>query len=339
MFLVAVDLAVTWIITSRINLSVWVLRDIFWIMLAGQFILVLLFIWVLVVGVKSGLRSVNRLADEIQERSADDLSPLNIVGVTTEAAPVVDHINDLLARLSEASQSQRRFVGHAAHQLRTPLTGLRLECELMLSQPLPDDVRARAERIKVVTDRMIRLGQQLLVLARADSTRQIKEAFRRLDLADWVRQTALEWVPVARSYKIDLQLHAPEFPVWVDADPLLLEALLSNLIDNALRYGKGATRIVLHVGQTPPSMLVEDNGSGIAPEAQVRAFEAFYRAPKVDSDGSGLGLAIVQEIAQAHGAGWKLVSRPAFNGTRINIVFPGPRIGAGLNRGEPVTRC
>lgn len=332
MTLVAIDLSVTWVITSRINLEVWVLRDIFWMMLAGQVLLVALIAWVLISGVRSGLRSFNRLSDEIRERSIDDLQPLRVDGVATEIVPVVNHINDLLLRLNASMQAQKRFIGSAAHQLRTPLSGLKLECELMLSGDLPPDVRKRAERIKAVTDRMIRLGQQLLVLARADSALAVHDSFKRVNLSEWVRETAAEWVPTARSHKVELHLHAPDTPVWVEGDPLLLEELLSNLMDNALRYGVGATRITLHVNANPPSLSVEDDGPGIAPDDQARVFDAFYRSSAAPAAGSGLGLAIVREIAGAHGAWWGLTSRPEFEGTRISIVFPGPRKGASLNR-------
>lgn len=332
MALVAVDLTVTWVITSRINLAVWVLRDIFWMMLAGQVLLVALIAWVLVSGVRSGLRSFNALSEEIRERSIDDLQPLRVDGVATEIAPVVNHINDLLLRLNASMQAQKRFIGSAAHQLRTPLSGLKLECELMLAGDLPPEVRQRAVRIKAVTDRMIRLGQQLLVLARADSTLAVHESFQRINLAEWVRETAGEWVPAALQHKIELHLHAPDTPVWIDGDPLLLEELLGNLIDNALRYGKGATHIALHVTANPPSFSVEDDGPGIAPVDQARVFEAFYRSDTATTEGSGLGLAIVREIASAHGAWWSLSSRPEFEGTRIGVVFPGPRKGANLSR-------
>src|SRR5690606_17243945 len=126
------------------------------------------------------------------------------------------------------------------------------ESELMLARNLPDDVRERAERIKSVTDRMIRVGQQLLVLAKADSSTRPQDSFVRMDLCEWVRDSGAEWIPTARAKHIDIQLVAPSCPVWVDVDALLLEELLSNLIDNALRYGRGATRITLRVGVNPP---------------------------------------------------------------------------------------
>lgn len=332
--LVVLDSIVTWIMTRAISLETWLLRDIFWTLMFSQVLLVSVFSWVLVTGVRSSLRSINRLSSEISQRSIDDLQALDVGGLPTEVAPVVAHINDLLVRLDDSMQAQKRFIGHAAHQLRTPLSGLKLESELMLARPLPDDVRARAERIKSVTDRMIRLGQQLLVLARADSSTRPQDSFVRTDLAEWARINGAEWVPAARIHHVEIDLVAPDKPVWVDVDPLLLEELLSNLIDNALRYGVGAKSIRLKVAANPPSLSVEDDGSGIDAADTDRVFEAFYRSPRVGAGGSGLGLAIVREIARAHGAWWSLMSRPAFPGTRISVVFPGPRIGAKLTRQE-----
>lgn len=332
--LILMDVMVTWYFTGTISMEEWLDRDLFWAMLLSQLVLLMVFGWVLIRGIRSGLDSVNRLSLEISQRSIDDLQPLETEALSSEIAPLVSHINDLLSRLDAAVQAQRRFVGHAAHQLRTPLTGLRLECELMLAGQLPDDVRERAERIKSVNDRMIRLGQQLLVLARADTSTRPQDSFVRRDLSEWVRSTAAEWVPRTRGAGVELEFTAPDAPVWVDIDPLLMEELLGNLIDNALRHGEGARYIRLHVNANPPSLTVEDDGPGIAVEEAERVFEAFYRAPGSLAGGAGLGLAIVREIAHAHGGWWNLQSRPAFPGTRVTVIFPGPRKGARLDRLE-----
>src|SRR3546814_11781316 len=156
-------------------------------MVVSQILLISVFAWVLIFGVRSGLAYINRLSREINQRSIEDLQTLDTAGLPTEVAPLVTHFNDLLLRLDDSMQAQKRFIGHAAHQIRTPLTGLKLELELMLTRPLPDDVRERAERIQFVTDRLIRLGQQLLVLARADSSTRPQAVFRRLHLSAWVR--------------------------------------------------------------------------------------------------------------------------------------------------------
>ncbi|WP_322995354.1 sensor histidine kinase [Castellaniella sp.] len=332
--LVAIDLLATWVMTDVIRPQPWLLRDLFWMMLLTQGLLVVLFAWVLISGIRIELASINRLADQIRQRSIEDLQPLDTAGIPGEIAPLVHHFNDLLVRLDDSVQAQRRFVGHAAHQLRTPLAGLKLESELMLGQDLADDIRMRAGRIKSVTDHMIRMGQQLLVLARADHALRPQDSFVRLDLCEWMRQAGSEWLDRAHAQAIDLQLTAPGQPVWVDADPVLLGELLGNLIDNALRYGRGAQEIQLRVISNPPSFSVEDDGAGIRADEIERVFDAFYRAADAGPGGAGLGLAIVREIARAHGAWWKVISRPTFDGTRITLVFPGPRRGACLTRVE-----
>ena len=332
--LVAIDLLATWFMTGVIRPQPWLLRDLFWTMMLTQGLLVALFVWVLISGIRSELASINRLADDIRQRSIEDLQPLDLAGLPAEIAPLVLHFNDLLVRLDDSVQAQRRFIGHAAHQLRTPLAGLKVESELMLGQELPEDIHQRAVRIKCVTDHMIRMGQQLLVLARAEHAVRPRDSFMRLDLCEWMRQAGAEWLSRAHEQSIDLQLAAPEAAVWVDGDPVLLGELLGNLIDNALRYGLGARRIVLRVMANPPSIAVEDDGAGIRNEDLDRVFEAFYRAADAGQGGSGLGLAIVREIARAHGAWWKVASRPAFPGTRVSLVFPGPRLGACLTRAE-----
>lgn len=330
--LVALDLLATWVISHKFDMAGWMLEDFFWVMVLGQAVLVGVFAAVIVQGVRSGLRSVNHLSEEIRQRSIDDMQPLEVAGVPDEIAPLVTHTNDLLLRLDASLAAQRRFIGHAAHQLRTPLSGLRMESELMLARPLPDDVRARAERIKAVSDRMIRLGQQLLVLARSDPNARPQDSFVRIDLCEWVRVSGAEWIPHAHAAHFDIDLVAPDHPVWIDGDPLLLDELLGNLIDNAVRYGNGRGRITLTVSENPPTLIVEDDGPGIPGEERERVFEAFYRSPGSTAGGSGLGLAIVREIAHAHGAWWKLTSRPEYPGTRLSVAFPGPRKGAQLTR-------
>ncbi|KAF5302504.1 hypothetical protein FQR65_LT00876 [Abscondita terminalis] len=311
LLLVLLDLVATWVITHKIEMSLWMLEDFFWLMVAGQVALIALFTWVVVQGVRSGLRSVNHLSEEIRQRSIDDMQPLEVAGVPVEIEPLVTHTNDLLLRLDASLAAQRRFIGHAAHQLRTPLSG----------GQRPHDPP----------------GQQLLVLARADPNARPQDSFVRIDLCEWVRAHGAEWFPRAREARHELDLVAPETPIWIDADPLLLAELLGNLIDNALRYGNDTGRIVLIVGANPPSLTVEDDGPGIPFEERDRVFEAFYRSPTAIAGGSGLGLAIVREIAHAHGAWWKLTSRPDFPGTRLSVVFPGPRKGAQLTRQDPTS--
>lgn len=334
--LVILDLAVTWMLTRKMQIEEWMLRDIFWTMALTQLILVGLFTWVLIRGVRSGLAAIHDLAEQITERDEEEtLSPLSVAGVPKEVLPLVLHVNTLLAQLDDTLQAQKRFIGHAAHQFRTPLSSLRLESELMLAQNLPEEVRTRAERIKRISDRMIRLGEQLLVLAKADASTSPRDSLERLDLCEWSRNTGGEWFTSARDKGMQLQLIAPDQPVWIDADPILLGELLSNLIDNALNYGVGGNnQLSIRINANPPSLAVEDNGAGIQEQEAQQVFEAFYRSPSQahKGRGAGLGLAIVREIAAVHGAWVKLNSRPHFPGTQIMVIFPGPRIGTRLRR-------
>ena len=333
--LVLLDLGVTWVLTSRMHLDDWLLRDIFWTMLLSQLLWVALFGWVLISGLRAGLASVQRLAQSIAAQDTEQLQPLVAADLPAELRPLVDHFNQLLGRLDHSVAAQKRFIGHAAHQLRTPLSALRLETELMLAKELPADLRVQVQRINFSTERMIRLGQQLLVLARADSAASPKDRFIRLDLCEWARTSGAEWLDKTSAHQLELVLLAPENPAWIDADPLLLDELLGNLIDNALRYAQAKTRIMLRVTVNPPTFSVEDDGIGINLHDHHHIFDAFYRGEHSQSDGSGLGLAIVREIALAHGAGWNLLSQPHVAGTRISIVFPGPRMGTGLDRRLP----
>ena len=329
-----IDFLLTWFISRQSHLSDWSVGDLFVLMIISQVFIVCGFAALVYFGVRSGLRTVRQLSQEIAERNADDLQPIDTANVPTELQPVIARLNDLLGRLDESLLAQKRFIGNAAHQLRTPLTGLRMESELMLAKDdLPEDIQARVQRIHQVSNRLIHLGEQLLALARADYRLHPRDSFKQLDLVALAENLGSEWFLKLREQQIDLVFEAPEQAVMIDGSEILLEELLSNLLDNALKYAKGANKIILQVKQNPPSLLIEDNGCGVASEEREMIFDTFVRSASSPSGlGTGLGLSIVREIARAHGAGWSLVSRPDIQGTRVMVVFPGPRIGTGLRR-------
>lgn len=329
-----IDFLLTWFISRQSHISDWSVGDLFALMIISQIFIVCGFAVLVYFGVRSGLRTVRQLSQEIVERNADDLQAIDIRKVPTELQPVIAHLNDLLGRLDESLLAQKRFIGNAAHQLRTPLTGLRMESELMLAKDdLPEDIQARVLRIHQVSNRLIHLGEQLLALARADYRLHPRDSFKQLDLVALAENLGSEWFLKLREQQIDLVFEAPEQAVMIDGSEILLEELLSNLLDNVLKYAKGANKIILQVKQNPPSLVIEDNGCGVASEEREMIFDTFVRSPSSPSGlGTGLGLSIVREIARAHGAGWSLVSRPEIQGTRVMVVFPGPRIGTGLRR-------
>lgn len=304
------------------------------VLVGGQLLLIVLMTFVIVSSVRSGMESVSRLSDELERRDIDDLNPIDLAGVPKELSPLLLQTNEMLQRLSEAVEAQRRFIGHASHQLRTPLSGLKFESELMLSKPLPPALRDRVLRIKEVTDRMIRLGEQLLILARLDAKLRPRDSFERLNLAELVENVGADWIPRAQRAGVTITLQEDVPLIEIEGDPVLLEQLLGNLIDNAIRYKypDRAGHIELRLQSSPPTLIVEDDGPGISLAHRRQVFEAFYRQEGSKAGGSGLGLAIVREIAHAHGMHWNLESRPEFPGTRFSMVFPGPRIGARLDR-------
>ena len=222
--LVLLDQTLTWFISYKLDIYEWRREDVFWLMVAGQAILVSSLIWVVISAVSRSMASVEKLSEQIARRSAQDLGRMELEDLPSEFNQLLTHTNALFLRLNDTYEAQRRFVGHAAHQLKTPLAGLKLESELMLAQPLPPDIRERAQRIKNVTDRMIRLGSQLLLLARVDPEGQPQDHFVLLDLSEWTRTCGAEWLERDHGrVNIELQLEAPEHPVWIEGDPVLAQ--------------------------------------------------------------------------------------------------------------------
>jgi two-component system sensor histidine kinase TctE len=276
----------------------------------------------LVYGVRRGLIPLRRLTDAITHRGYHDLSLIDEVRSPEEVRPMMRAINELMQRLSTALSMQRRFVADAAHQLRTPLAGLSAQTERALREQRFEDMRPALEHITASSKQLTRLVNQLLTLARSEPDSDPTREFARFDLAQLVRQTTVEWVPKALSRGIDLGYAGIDKPVFVQGDALLLEELLNNLIDNAIRYGReGGTATVLLKAISTVAIEVEDDGPGIPQQDHERVFERFYRTSGSRGDGCGLGLAIVRQIAQVHDASVSLERPTSGRGTLIRIVF------------------
>ena len=230
------------------------------------------------------------------------------------------------ARLKAAIQSQDRFVADAAHQLRTPLAAVVLHAEAAERAADPEAQRRAVRSLRISVDRAARLSQQLLLLMRAGPEAAAVAHFTSVDLTKLVRRVGEEWVPQMLAKGIDFGLAVPGTPVLISASESLLGELLSNLLDNARRYGRPSGRITLGVVTAPaPALYVEDDGPGIEPSEQSRIFERFYRSPDTSGEGCGLGLAIVKEIADLHRATVHVHSDPRLGGTRVSVVFDGLR--------------
>ena len=274
-------------------------------------------------GVGRGLGPLDRLRKQILQRSHRDLSPLQDARVPAEVAPLVNALNGLFERVNRAVAGQNRFIADAAHQLRTPLAGLKTQAELAMREDDPASMRAALERVHAAVDRSVHLVNQLLALARADHSREHPLPTTALDLSRVARETAAERVGDALDAKLDLGFESGEVALPIMGNQELLRELIDNLIDNALRYTPPGGSVTVRVAREGEFgvLEVEDTGRGIAPAERERVLERFYRIEGTPSEGCGLGLAIVREIADLHGATISIGEGTDGRGARVSIRF------------------
>ena len=278
-----------------------------------------------------GLSPLAQLQERIRARSSDDLSPIESRQVPEEISPLVNSLNEMLGRLSQSIAMQKRFIADAAHQMKTPLAGMRTQSELALRQTDQGEIHRSLEQLAKSSEAATRLVNQLLALARAEHQPQAGGAMLALDLADLARSGVQDWVPASFAQRIDLGFEPPAEPVRIVGNPTMLRELLSNLIDNALRYTPAGGSVTVRVRAAAGRALleVEDTGPGIAPAEREQVFQRFYRILGSNVEGSGLGLAIVREIAQQHGAEVEIQSNPRAQQARLpgslfRVSFPLP---------------
>lgn len=285
-------------------------------------------------GVAQGLSPLRQIERELGRRSGDDLSPVDEASAPEEVRLLVQALNGLLGRLREAGTSQRNFLENAAHQLRTPLANLRIQLELLAREPRSEDV---IQRLEESVSRTIRLANQLLALARAESGRPLAPGFRPVNLGAILDELVDEWVRAADRKAIDLGFERAE--AWLHGDPFMLRELASNLIDNAVRYTPSGGHVTVRCGTTDGTAFleVEDNGFGIPPEEREKVIERFYRMPGSPGAGSGLGLAIAKDIVKAHAGSLRLADPVGHVGTVVRAEFPATvqRPTAAETAGEP----
>ena len=281
----------------------------------------------LVIGwlVSRSLAPLQRLAVEVRSRDSGSLQALPVAGLPDEVLPLVQSLNALLARLGAALAAQRHFVGDAAHELRSPLTALKLQVQVM--RRAPDDA-ARDEAARALTagvDRATRLVEQLLALARSEADPP-REAVA-VPLAELVRQAMANVGPFAATRGTTLELDVAEgsdaLTVTGDAD---VSVLARNLIDNAVRYSPPGGHVSVWVGRdaahAAPVLQVDDDGPGIPEADREMVFDRFVRRDNAaDQTGSGLGLAIVRQVALRQGAEVALAQSPA-GGLRVRVTWP-----------------
>jgi two-component system OmpR family sensor kinase/two-component system sensor histidine kinase QseC len=280
-----------------------------------------------------GLKPLKLVTIEVQQRDVRSMSPLIALDLPREIAPLVDELNRLLKRLAESFSAQRAFIADAAHELRSPLTALRLQLQLLDRAP---DEAARLEarqRLGAAVERSIHLVEQLLALARSDPG-EANATPEPVDLAEIAALAIADNRALAAARQIEVGLDAA--PATVAAgDREALRTLARNLVDNAVRYTPPGGSVQVRCGPAPDGALLEvlDCGPGIPPADRERVFDRFYRQPTAADTGSGLGLAIVKAIAARHAAAVRLAESPS-GGLHVAVTFPKsvlepPPVGSG----------
>jgi two-component system sensor histidine kinase TctE len=284
-----------------------------------QLDMTLVLVWV---GVQLGLRSMKRLREQIAARSPQDLRSIDESSVPREIAPVVVTLNRLFTTLRSSAQSQQQFIANTAHQLRTPITGLQAQVDLLINEPTALPLKERMLTLQEGIRQLAHSANQLLMLARADPAVNLATKRQRVSLDKIVAEVAARYFDHALRSNIDLGVEVQ--PASVLADPALLDDLLSNLVDNALKYTPAGGRVTISAGEQGGKayLQVEDNGVGIPESERQRVRQRFYRLPNSPGHGSGLGLAIVDEIAQIHDATVMIAAGEAARGTRVEVRFP-----------------
>jgi signal transduction histidine kinase len=272
-------------------------------------------------GLQRGTQPLERLRQRLTERRPGDLSPIDVHEVPEEVAPLIEAFNGVMERLAASMRAQERFIADAAHQMRTPLAGLRTQLEFALRQKDPADLRSSLERIRSSVERATRMISQLLSLARSQSEAPPK--FEPVDMNALAREVTQEWVEQALAKRIDLGFEGSAAPALVDGSRLLLHELLNNLVDNAVRYTPAGGKVTARVTAADFVVVeIEDNGVGISEADRELIFERFYRATGNEATGSGLGLPIVRSIASQHRASVQVRPNPAERGSVFTVIFP-----------------
>ncbi|MVW78392.1 sensor histidine kinase [Bordetella sp. 02P26C-1] len=294
--------------------------------LERDFVVILIVVLVVVWSVFRAVRPLERLRQDVEKRSADDLSPVEAPDIPGEVAPLVDAVNLHMSRFAAQARLQRQFLDDASHQLRTPLSVLRTQIAYALRETDPEEIRTALVAMQEGLDRAVRTTNQMLALARAKNA-SLGEAGLvpdNVDLGEIAHSVIRTLLPAARARRIDLGLEGGQFPVCIPGIDWLLREALSNLVDNAIRYAPFGSQVTVRVyaDEKFARVTVEDSGPGMSPEDIAQASVRFRRgAAGKNRPGAGLGLAIVGTIVKLHGGWMVLENRKPLPGLRVALGF------------------
>ena len=282
--------------------------------------LLMVAVWLLI---DLSLAPVERMRRQVAGRRGEDLAALPEAGLPREVLPLVRELNLLFQRVRAAFASQQQFVADAAHELRSPLTALKLQAQAVQRLDPGPEREAAIIRLNAGVDRAIELVVQLLALAREEGEAAQEAPPQAVDLQQLCREAVADVLPQAQARGIDVGLTG-EATATVQGQPEALRTLLRNLLDNAVKFAPPGGQVDIAIADDPagPLLAVEDSGPGIAESERERVFDRFYRAGGSEAPGSGLGLAIVRAIAERHGATLRLADAQRLGGLRVEVRFP-----------------
>lgn len=306
---------------SRAQLTNELFRDSLW----RQGVLIVLGVALLLGALASAFRPLEKLQATLRARDAEDLTPIPGDEVPSEIRPLIDAINHHMSRLAAMFEARKRFIADAAHQIRTPLAVLNTQAEYGLRQDDPAELRRAMQSLHKSIGGARRLANQMLSLSRAEAVNGQMLERTRLNLELLAREAAMELSPLAVKKGIDLAYESPGDTLLIEGNGPMLQEMMSNLIDNAIRYSPPGGSICIAIRREGEGALVRvtDSGPGIPAAEREKVFKRFYRILGQDAEGSGLGLSIVKEICVAHGAAVRLDDGPGGCGLAVTVHFPG----------------
>lgn len=305
-------------VALRSQLAGEIAREELYPLLPGVPLLALLLWW----GVGRGLRPLDRIAAEVAQRSPSNLQPVDLQQVPVEINPMVEKLNALLARLREAFERERRFTSDAAHEIRTPLAGIKTHAQVALRTTDATQRSHEVEQVIQDVDRTTHLVDQLLTLARLDRE-ALTENYSAVDLHSLADDVITRLKPEAGTRRITLAL-SEGAAAPVRGNSAMLGAMIRNLVDNAVRYTPAGGRVEIGVALRGDAIIltVTDDGPGIPADERARVFDRFYRGSTANAQGCGLGLSIVKRVAELHQAAVELDDAPGGRGLQARVIFP-----------------
>jgi two-component system sensor histidine kinase TctE len=317
--------AVTIVFAETTDTRVALARELFVDSLRRQLALVAVGAVLVLLAIGTAFRPLLELRDTMRARSEEDLTPVAADKVPSEVGPLIDAVNQHMERLSAMLAARRRFFDDAAHQIRTPLAVLTTQAEYGLRQSDPEEMlRTFASLLKSI--RAARhLANQMLTMSRAETAHGLIGERAPVDLAALAKEVAIDLVPLALKKGIDLAFEEPGGPLIIDGNAFMLREMVSNLVDNAIRYSPQRTQVTLALAAFRDEALLSviDQGPGIPAAEREKVFGRFYRIlGQGDSEGSGLGLPIVREICLAHGGRITLKDGEGGRGLCVEVELP-----------------